>query len=200
MRTRSTLAVLVVLAAATACVRPVTTGSAPVSSASATPTDAPSEEPTASASATPTAEPSGATELDYTLQANFGSVELSAAFTPDPHSVGVTSGGPIDVAYLGTRCVGWATAAPDYEVTYTAVDAAILRFYFVANEAVDTTLIVNAPNGDYVCGDDYVGTIDPAVDFDNPASGQYDVWVGSYDQGAEHAGILYVTEMVDNHP
>jgi hypothetical protein len=178
--------------------------------ASTTPTDAPtattaaSEEPTASAeeSAKPSEQPSepASDQLDYTLASNFGSTDLTAGFTPDPFSVDIVSGGPIDVSYVGDDCNGFATAASDYDVTYTAGGQDLLRFYFVAETADDTTLIVNAPDGSWHCNDDAPGTIDPMIDFDDPADGRYDIWIGSYESGNEIAGTLYVTELESNSP
>jgi hypothetical protein len=187
------------------------TGAAPSSSA---PTPSPTSQPSADASqAVPStaasadasvaesAPPSAAAnELDVNLASNFGSTTLAAGFTPDPHSVDVISGGPIDTSYLGGECRGFATRASDYDVTYQAGQAQLLRFYFVADEAVDTTLIINAPDGSWACNDDATLTIDPQVDFESPTSGRYDIWVGSFDSGAEAAGTLFVTELESNGP
>lgn len=172
-----------------------------------TATQAPTEEPTAEP--TPSAEPSAeasqasadpsATELDPQLASNFGSTDLEAGFTPDPFSEDLVSGGPVDVSYLGDECRGFATAASDYDVTYESGAADLLRFYFVADTA-DTTLIVNAPDGSWHCNDDAPGTIDPMIDFSNPESGRYDIWVGSFEEGSENAGTLYVTELDSNSP
>jgi hypothetical protein len=156
------------------------------------PSEAPSE-------AAPSAEPAPG-ELDWQLAPNYGSTELAAGFTPDPFDQILSSGGPIDASYLGGDCRGWATAAPDFDVTYEAGSMSLLRFYFVADTAVDTTLIINAPDGDWYCNDDAPGTIDPMFDFANPDAGLYDIWVGSYEEGATVEGTLYVTELSSNAP
>ena len=184
---------------------------APAAAPTLAPTDEPaapqaSEEPTEPAeSATesakpsePAEEPSG-DELDYTLASNFGSTDLTSGFTPDPFSVEMVSGGPVDVSYLGAACRGYATAASDYDVTYTAGGQDLLRFYFIA-DTEDTTLVVNAPDGSWHCNDDAPGTIDPMIDFADPESGRYDIWVGSYEEGTENSGTLYVTELEGNSP
>lgn len=204
MRSRPNLAIIAVLAIlATACsgqtaATPdsiVTPAPTDTPAATQEPTEAPSEQP----SEAPSEEPAG-DELDYRLQPNFGSEDLTSGFTPDPFSVELTSGGPIDATYLDGDCRGYATAAPDFDVTYTAGDLSLLRFYFVADDAEDTTLIINAPDGSWHCNDDAPGTIDPQFDFQDPASGLYDVWVGSYESGAEIDGTLYVTELESNGP
>ena len=208
MRSRSTLAVLAVIAVvATACSGQ--TAATPVAVVTPAPTDTPSatEEPTEAPSEEPSEQPSEAAseapagdELDYRLEPNFGSEDLTSGFTPDPFSAEVTSGGPIDASYLGGDCRGYATAAPDFDVTYTAGDLSLLRFYFVADDADDTTIIINAPDGSWHCNDDAPGTIDPQFDFQDPASGLYDVWIGSYQSGAEVDGTFYVTELESNGP
>jgi hypothetical protein len=158
---------------------------------------APTDEP--SASAEESTEPAADDELDMSLPSNFGSTDLTAGFVPDPFTFDLVSGGPIDVAYLGSDCLGYATTASDYDVTYTAGNQSLLRFYFVADTA-DTTLIINAPDGSWHCNDDAPGTIDPMIDFDDPESGRYDIWIGSFESGTENSGTLYVTELGSNSP
>jgi len=204
MRSRPWLALLALFAIfASACSGPA--AATPTSDPTATPTEAPTAtaEPSQAASEEPSVAPSeaaAADELDYSLQPNYGSEELTSGFSPDPFSVEVVSGGPIDASYLGGDCRGFATAAPDYDVTFTAGNLSLLRFYFVADGADDTTLIINAPDGSWHCNDDATGTIDPQFDFQDPDSGLYDIWIGSYEAGAAISGTLYVTELESNGP
>lgn len=172
----------------------------PSPNASALPPSPASTSPLPSPSASiPAASPSGSgtQELDVSLAGTFGSTELAAGFSPDPFTASLSSGGPVDASYLGGDCKGFAAVAPDYEVTYASGTATLLRFYFDADE--DTTLIINDPAGEWVCNDDAYG-FDPSIDFDSPAGGTYDIWVGSFAQGTIHAGTLSVTELSDNHP
>ena len=190
------LALAIVVLLVGACASPAAT---------TTPTEeAPSDQPTASPEETsePTEQPSAAAadELDMSLASNFGSTDLAAGFSPDPFSADIVSGGPIDVSYLGTDCLGYATAASDYDVEYTAGSADLLRFYFVADEVEDTTLVMNAPDGSWHCNDDAPLTIDPMIDFENPESGRYDIWIGSFETDAQNAGTLFVTEAESNSP
>ena len=204
MRSRPLLAVIALFAIlASAC--SAQTAATPAAVVTPAPTDPPSptQEPTEAPTEAPTDAPTeapAADELDYRLQPNFGSEDLTSGFTPDPFSAEVTSGGPIDASYLGGDCRGYATAAPDYDVTYTAGELSLLRFYFVADGGDDTTLIINAPDGSWHCNDDAPGTINPQFDFQDPASGLYDVWIGSYQSGAAIEGTLYVTELESNGP
>jgi hypothetical protein len=43
----------------------------------------------------------------------------------------------------------------------------------------DTVLLVNTPDGEWHCNDDYSG-LNPALTFEAPQEGQYDIWVGTY--------------------
>jgi len=69
-----------------------------------------------------------------------------------------------------------------------------LRFFFVATEEEDATLIVNAPDGNWHCNDDFSGW-DPMVELKGAKDGQYDIWVGSYSADVYIVGTLYITEM-----
>jgi hypothetical protein len=136
--------------------------------------------------------------LNYSLPPNYGSTSLTSGFVPDPYTVGVTGGGPVDVGYLGGGCTGHATSAPDFSVNYTAGAFPTLRFYFIGIN--DSTMVINTPSGSYVCVDDSFGTLNPTIDFNSPSSGRYDVWIGSYADGIFVSGTLYVTENTGNHP
>lgn len=136
--------------------------------------------------------------LNYSLPSNYGSTSLTSGFVPDPFQVGITSGGSVNVSYLGSGCAGFATQAPDFSVNYTNGAFPTLRFYFVGNG--DSTMVVNAPNGVYRCNDDSFGTLNPTIDYASPSSGRYDVWIGSFSSGQFISGTLNVTESTGNHP
>ena len=136
--------------------------------------------------------------LNFSLPPNFGSTSLTSGFSPDPFTVGITSGGPVNVSYLGGGCAGYASTSPDYSVNYTSGSFPMLRFYFIGSG--DTTMIINTPGANYVCVDDSFGTLNPTIDFNSPSSGRYDVWIGSYQSGTNISGTLYVTEVTSNHP
>ena len=157
--------------------------------------------PGASTTTTTTTTTPVTTELDTGLPANYGSTTLAAGFTPDPASQVMTSGGPVDVSYLGGPCLGWATAAPDVEIVWTGSTGGLLRFFFVADlEGDDTVLIINDTAGAWWCVDDSFATANPTIDFATGPNGTYDVWVASYSSSSFHAGTLYVTELSANHP
>lgn len=132
--------------------------------------------------------------------ANFGVQNLAPGFVPDPHDINVVSGGDVDAGTmnLGEGCRGWLTRQPDI-IVHLSGASNMLRFYVTAGDD-DTTLVVNAADGTYHCNDDAYGGRNPSVDIQGAGAGQYDVWVGSYQQGVRANGVLHVTELDRNHP
>ena len=138
-------------------------------------------------------------KLDYTAAAKYGEANLSSGFSPDPYSVGMTAGGNVDVSYLGSSCSGFASTAPDLRINYGGGGGSLLRIYFIGSNG-DPTMVVNDPYGNFYCVDDSFSTVNPTIDFNNPAGGSYDVWIGSYAANTTISGTLYLTENSGNHP
>lgn len=128
---------------------------------------------------------------DYSLNPNYGEVRLSSGFSPDPYTVSVTAGGSIDAAKLGSPCTGQISNAPDVQVNYSPGS---LPLIFRTASDSDTTLIVNAPDGQWYCDDDGYTDLGAEVRFNSPRSGNYDVWIGTFGGGTA-AATLYVTEL-----
>lgn len=129
--------------------------------------------------------------------ANFGSHTLNGGFVPDPKLYpNIVSGGSLSVSGMGLAagCTGYATAQPDVIINYTNAQS-FLRFYFQGSG--DTALVINDANGRWHCNDDTAGR-NPQVDINNPPSGQYDIWVSSYQSGQNINGTLHVTELRSN--
>jgi hypothetical protein len=66
---------------------------------------------------------------------------------------------------------------PPISGVFFTPDGAPLSFYVEARD--DTVLLVNTPDGEWHCNDDYSG-LNPALTFEAPQEGQYDIWVGTY--------------------
>lgn len=128
---------------------------------------------------------------DFTLEPGFGSVSLENGFTPDPYEVDLISGGPIDASNVG--CFGMIADAPDFRVDYLAGDFFPLILSVESNS--DTTLVVNMPDGSWACDDDSAGNLNPMIEFNQPMSGQYDIWVGAFGGGNDEA-TLYISEVM----
>ena len=137
-----------------------------------------------------------ATQLDFGLPPAFGSIALQAGFIPDPHTARVTSGGHVNTTYLGNGCTGFAAPAPDFRINWSG-QSSVLRFFFEADTSgQDATLLINLPNGTWLCNDDANNTTrNPLVVLQNPPAGQYDIWVGSYTTGQFVPGTLTITEL-----
>lgn len=123
----------------------------------------------------------------------YGEVELWSGFEPDPYLVDVVAGGETDAASLdlGWGCTGFIAAdQPDFRVHYEAGDYPLS---FFVESAADTTLVINAPDSQWYCNDDFDGT-NPLVMFDYPESGQYDIWIGHFGDGSTYEATLEITE------
>ncbi|NOT43583.1 MAG: trypsin-like peptidase domain-containing protein [Acidobacteria bacterium] len=139
----------------------------------------------------------GASAQNTAASGLFGTVALTANFTPDPHRVRIEAGGADAASALGSPCVGFiASGQPDYELNYTTSGAVALGFF--VQSAVDTTLVINDPSGRWYCNDDFNarGGENAGIVFPSAAAGSYDVWVGTYnrdDVGA--AAELIISEL-----
>ena len=122
----------------------------------------------------------------------YETLNLTAGFMPDPVSRSLQAGGAQSNPIEGTGCAGFINAdRPDYDLNYTAGSSSL---YIYARSGSDITLLVNDPSGGWFCSDDWDGT-DPMVQFDNPRSGNYNVWVGTYSSGQTQEATLYFTEI-----
>lgn len=128
--------------------------------------------------------------IDYNLTAYFGEVYLNAGFTPDPHRIRITAGGSINTSTVASECRGQVSAAPDYQITYTAGS---LPLSIRTDSSTDTTLLVSGPRGEWYCDDDSAGNRNAEVRFSKPSSGTYDIWVGTYGGGTAPADLI-ITE------
>lgn len=135
-------------------------------------------------------------------QSNFGGAELDTGFLPDPHAVQIVSGATAADAVAiadqgltpqnGGACRGYATSTPDYIVR---VGNAGSYLRFAVEAPGDTTLVINDGAGNWWCSDDEGGSLNPLIEMQNPVTGQYDIWVGSYEAGANIQGVLSVSEL-----
>lgn len=129
--------------------------------------------------------------VDASATATYGEIYLDSGFDEDPYRVSVTSGGSIDASTIASGCTGMVARAPDFQLTY---DAGSLPLTFGVNGQVDTTLVINGPDGRWTCDDDSGGDTDPEITYSRPQSGTYDVWVGAFG-GDSGSAELFVTEL-----
>lgn len=126
------------------------------------------------------------------LEPSYGSIDLAAGFVPDPHQVEILAGGVFEAfATVDAACRGWIAEAPDYRLNFTASTNPLLTISATSDD--DTTLVINDPQGNWHCNDDSDG-LNPAVAFDQPLTGQYDIWIGTYSEGDFFQSTLSISE------
>ena len=135
-----------------------------------------------------------ASAQDYSLAPTYGTVALASGFSPDPYAVSVQSGGSIDSSSsIGGACRGFVASAPDVRLNFTAGS---LPLIISSGSSADTTLVVNAPDGRWYCDDDSgQAGMNPMVRFNTPASGQYDIWIGTYGSSSLQPAQLHISEL-----
>ena len=119
------------------------------------------------------------------------SLHLDTNFQPDPQRIDLDAGGDIDAIALGGGCAGMIANAPDVDLYFDS-GRYPLNIYVRSN--ADTTLVVNLPNGEWICSDDAEG-LNPLVSLRSPPSGLYNIWVGTYASGRLESATLYVSEI-----
>lgn len=131
--------------------------------------------------------------VDPFAAANYGTVTLRAGFTPDPRVVSMRAGGSVNAENVASGCRGYISRAPDLELSYSPGS---LPLIISVDSGSDTTLVINGPDGRWYCDDDggNNGT-NPALRWDNPMSGTYDIWVGTYSSGASQPASLNISEL-----
>lgn len=128
---------------------------------------------------------------NFNLAPTFGTIALVAGFTPDPRVIDVTAGGTIAADRLGAGCTGTIANAPDVRLNYTAGSFPLFLF---AESRADVTLVVNLPDGSWICNDDFDGT-NPGIIISRPPNGQYDIWVGVFGGGRGVPARLGISEV-----
>ncbi|MGD9739634.1 MAG: hypothetical protein AB7O56_08740 [Bauldia sp.] len=128
--------------------------------------------------------------MDMFGEVRQGRVELRTGFQPDPHTLTVTAGG--DRPAMG-GCPGYNGGPPDFLVAFTAGEYPLI---FTTYSDTDTTLMVMGPESDPICVDDTFGH-DPLIRIDNPQTGVYAVWIGTYAAGAVEGVRFEISERAD---
>ncbi len=105
--------------------------------------------------------------------------------SPDPQTATGSAGGMTDASSLSGDCRGWIASSPNHVLTVTG---AMPMLRVAANGgSADITLVVQRPDGTYLCNDDSDG-LNPMVE-GAFVPGEYKIFIGSYD--AQSAGSAY---------
>jgi hypothetical protein len=124
------------------------------------------------------------------LSSNFGNIELSPGFMPDPHRATGTGGGAVQAAAWDASCAGAVSQTPDH--LFIAGDTfSFLKI--VVSSAQDTTLVLQKPDGTFLCNDDDDG-LNPGIT-GTFSPGTYRIWVGSYDESQRPQYTLGISEL-----
>jgi hypothetical protein len=130
---------------------------------------------------------------DLSEDPTFGNTDLVSGFTPDPFNIELAAGGDIDASTLDKSCIGFISNAPDFKLDY---ESGLYPLYISVGSNSDTTLVVNLPDGSWLCDDDSGEGFNPMLEITDAASGVYDIWVGSYNEdGVFPAAMLYISEL-----
>lgn len=138
------------------------------------------------------ASPALAQQPDIGADPLYGTITLSAGFQPDPHTSEVIAGGSSRNPIGGTGCVGYLNLArPDLDLNYSA---GTLPLRISVDSSTDTALLINLPDGSWVCDDDGGDGTDPLVHLPNPQSGNYNIWVTTYEENAQTDAVVSISE------
>jgi hypothetical protein len=141
------------------------------------------------------AAPAHAQSLNTNASGTFGQVSLDSGFTPDPYSVTVAAGGPVDATRADEDCnASYLPSRPSFSLRYDNGDFPTL--FIGATSEADTTIAVRAPNGQWFCDDDSGGDLNPLVSIEAPRSGRYQIYVGRFFVEGETApAMLHISEV-----
>lgn len=137
------------------------------------------------------------------MNSNFGTITLAPGFTPDPHVEGGTAGAGSDsrdASTLDPNCGGTIDLTPDHILVMTGASS---NLRIMANSNIDTTIVVQKPDGSYACNDDGDG-LNPVAVITGAAAGNYRIWLGTYVQGEEgdksyKLGVSELTSVTPSH-
>jgi hypothetical protein len=130
---------------------------------------------------------------NLSAEPTYGTFRLAGGFNPDPTNIRVASGGNTDASKLGNGCTGFIASAPDVRLNY---EPGSLPLIISVSSSADTSLVINLPNGEWLCDDDSGnGALNPSITLRNVQSGQYDVWVGTYGETDAKSAQLSLSEL-----
>ncbi len=96
-----------------------------------------------------------------------------------PNSYSVQAGGNQSLRNCGWNHSGYVISRPDFEFQIDGLHQyGRLEIRAIGN--CDTVLLVNDAQGNWYFDDDSYGNLNPAINLYRPASGVYDIWVGTY--------------------
>lgn len=151
--------------------------------------------PSLSAELQPTATPAATEAPAAEPDTAFITINPAAGFPLDPFLLSLQGGGSVEASTLSEGCAGYIPANPTVAVDYKG-KADLLKAFFYSDG--DPTLVVQTPDGSYLCSDDTSRLIlDPTVEIAKPVQGRYNVWIGSAVATDLVPGFLVFTARAD---
>lgn len=130
---------------------------------------------------------------NWRAEPRYQTLTLNAGFEPDPREVRVEAGGEREATAIRPECAGWIDfSRPDVDLNYTAGQYPLI---ISAVSTVDTTIVVNDSEGNWHCNDDFEG-LNPGIVFRTPRSGNYNIWVGTFERGRPQSATVRVSEIL----
>lgn len=131
---------------------------------------------------------------DWRAEPRYGMLELRVGFEPDPREVAVDAGGNRDARLINSTCGGMIDfSRPDINLNYTQ-GSGQFPLYIGAISQADTTIVINDPQGNWHCNDDFE-ELNPGVVFQRPTFGLYNIWVGTLDRGPTQPATVRISEV-----
>ena len=119
-------------------------------------------------------------------------VNLQAGYIMDPYLLPVIGKSEKAAADLQKGCNGYVSATPNVVVNWAGATDQLS--FFIYSDA-DATLVIQGPDGSFVCNDDAgLRTTDPLVKIAKPAPGSYKVFAGTAAKDAPALGFLAITQ------
>ncbi|MFK7791687.1 MAG: hypothetical protein AB8B88_03345 [Devosiaceae bacterium] len=137
-----------------------------------------------------------ATAQNSQLAPTFGTFTESEGF--GSFSLTIQAGGDIDASGVAPGCNGFIADAPDIVFDYSGQASVFIE----GNANVDTTMLVEAPDGQIICNDDF-NELNPGMQTAFGEPGRYAVWIGTYEPIQNNTfpdADIVVTEAAVNPP
>ncbi|PKD42466.1 serine/threonine-protein kinase [Rhodohalobacter barkolensis] len=126
---------------------------------------------------------------DITAAPLQGTITLDSDFTPDPWPHSVQLSPNIDLENF--NYFGFTTSPATVHLEY---NSGAYPLFISAEADNDLIMLVYGPDDQWYFNDDFVG-YNPGVEFEDPQSGTYMIWVGSYEETAGSA-LVKVSEVL----
>jgi hypothetical protein len=125
-------------------------------------------------------------------------IRISSGFAPNQAQADGITAGVYGISNIASRdrngnlCLGYAESTPDHILVLT--DSFEHLTISVDSNGADTTLLIQGPNDATIRCNDNADRSSPDATIDDIdwASGTYRVWVGAFDQGAQHDYVLSI--------